>query len=125
MTPEYASFEYEVFDENRNRYAVRGIQVGRFAVRATFAADMSPWPFSVDHVPTGASVFRGSFDEVMLVADDLSRFADNDCDETTVAAAIQQMGPTISAWILFLNGRETPAIPLREWRAQQQKQAAA
>lgn len=110
--------------------SVTGYQIGRFAVRSTppnfmvFSTDNQPCvtrAWLVDHIPSGFVILSvDTFEEAVVVADDLSRFSKSDPSAKKPANVLKQIGPDMDAWlrgILLRQRRGLPAIGFREWKA--------
>jgi hypothetical protein len=81
---------------------VRGVQVGRFAVRHAVSADVAPW--RVDHIPTGLAVSAfETFEDAYALADDISRFSQHDPSSKNKAKAAKQIGPQVGRWMFHIN----------------------
>ena len=107
------------------RYRVAGLQVGRFAVRAAQNVLLiapngdelvleTGW--LVDHVPSGSTAIAVSNGPLaLLVADDISRFAEQDPTATDLATAARQCGVPIARWLDAV-ARGECTVGFREWR---------
>jgi hypothetical protein len=111
-------------DLRRKRWRVRGVRVGRFAVRhaipgnhpetSTFrSVEETPW--RVDHTASGGGVV--AFDnpaDAFAFADDISRFSKSDPSSSDSFVVVKQIGSTVGRWVEYTrkNGVYTP---FREW----------
>jgi hypothetical protein len=132
----FIEVEYRVSFKD-SKPLVRGVQVGRFAVRHAVPGstgsyglpetDVAPW--RVDHIPTGLAVAAfDNFDEAYALADDISRFSKQDPSGKTNVRAVAQLGPQIGEWMRAVHdpwssrGAPLKYIPFRDWLAEQGKE---
>lgn len=125
----FVEVDYYITTDN-GKTPVRGVQIGRFAVRnggdddiarvALPPSDLAPWV--VEHIPTGlALVAFDNFEDAYAAADDLSRFSKSDPSSKDQKRAVEQVGPLIRAWVHTMldpwRGQQQPLkyIPYREW----------
>lgn len=120
-------------DGRVKEYRVRGVQVGRFAVRHAIPGegpgiagrsdeDDERFVWRVDHIPTGFSVATfETADDAHAFADDISRFSASDPASRDPKRAGKQIGRVVGRWAK--DARESNRYtPFREWVEQQGEQ---
>lgn len=128
---EEVEYETPLYDSDMRvlrRVKQRGHLVGRFAVRKVRPDEEFHDPrgvvyhargYVIDHIPSGISVTNTrTFEDAMLIADDVSRFAVADADATNPIALYEQLGRKVMFWLVDMAWRDT-LVPYREWLAQQ------
>lgn len=120
-----SDIRYAVRGCNGTRFPVRGMRVGRFAVRVAladtvvFAHDRS-WSrphraFAVDHVGTGCAMGDFTrFDDALALADDISRFSRRDPSSRDPSRAAEQVGGLVVEWLRDCVSADR-VTPYRAW----------
>lgn len=121
-------YSVRIVDNNNclTKCEVVGYQVGRFAVRRSednavgFNGQRQPVklkPWLVDHIETGFIVIAvESFHEAMIVADDVSRFSQEDPDTNDPDLFFKKLGPEIVGWLKTII-RTQQVLDFRQWKA--------
>lgn len=101
---------------------VEGVQIGRFGIHEiTDAEDRTEHPkwakYAVDHINTGKCVLRTrTFEDAVMIADDLSRFSRSDPSSRNREKVIRQLGPSVARWIYDQYKKpDGRVIGYREW----------
>jgi len=114
----HEDFTYEMpytirYDDGREELA-RGIQVGRFGVRR-LPTELECWV--VDHIPTGLRLIQPtSFQNAMLLADDVSRFAVEDPEASDTRVLSKQLGEKVCTWVNEQVERSNCGAELQSYR---------
>jgi hypothetical protein len=103
-----------------------GLQIGRFAVRQLQPGELLcdgrdtfrvVARFIVDHVPSGHGLIGTMrFEDAVMIADDVSRFAVADPDAGHIEQALEQIGPELLDWLRSCSKRGEFG-PFRQWQA--------
>lgn len=97
-----------------------GLQVGRFALRATRGGKALGRPlraYAIDHVPTGRMMCDFThYDDALAFADDISRFASSDPIGPSVVELTHQLGLLICRWMVACLAADKYA-PFRDFTA--------
>jgi hypothetical protein len=119
----YIEVTYTIRNAAGRQEEVKGVRVGRFAVRRATPEQMSvaflpELEWRVDHTPSGAAVaVFDNPDDAYAMADDISRFAQRDPASRDVRRAVQQIGPAVGAWVNEVQ-QAGAYTPFREWLAE-------
>ncbi len=110
------------------RKSVTGWQIGRFAVRnASYEAyakqNGTGEAWAVDHIPSGfVMVWRKTFEEAVVLADDFSRFSTEDPAAEDRVEAARQIGPKVIEYMRSSLQNDSETLGYRTWL---QRQGAA
>lgn len=129
-----SEIEYELACHDGQRPRVRGIQVGRLAVRDAGGIGIGEYEngatevldrWRIDHHQIGICLIScATREEAHRIADDMSRFAAADLDATTPEELKLKFGPDIDAWMCATRG-ESPRRDFRTWRRDQRERTYA
>lgn len=119
----------------RYRDDVAGFQIGRFAIRQRTEKDTDAYSKSgnlvrlreqiIDHINTGIIlVTLDSFEDAVVVADDVSRFSKKDPSTEDQAKFFEQLGPHIIEWLKWCI-RHNKAVSYRTFGARYETRQAA
>lgn len=124
MSLGYTEIDY-VIRGATHEWPVRGIQVGRFAVRHATGdhphsvsetdEDVERYPWRVDHIRSGLMVASfADHEDAYAFIDDISRFARRDVSGKTLHRVRDQIGQSLFRWSSHVADRHR-YVPFREW----------
>lgn len=110
---------YEIrAEDGRSMGVAHGMQIGRFAVRCLLDRPHDDEPvYVVDHTPTGLRLTPPIyFGDAMMIADDVSRFAESDPDAVNPPFLLAQLGEQVMVWLSYMQDWATEGRPLLDFR---------